>query len=118
MSIRLKPDQDWLPLAEQAKWSVSKLAKLTRVSTRTLERHFLRTIDKTPKVWLTEQRQKQALKLLCDGTSVKAAASVLGYRHASTFTREFKKLSGTCPKALVMTHMIKQYRREVSQKAM
>jgi transcriptional regulator GlxA family with amidase domain len=107
MSKRLNPEQDWLPLAQQANWSVSKLAKLASVSTRTLERHFIKTLGKTPKAWLAEQRQKQALELLADGTSVKAVASQLGYQHASTFTREFKKLSGHCPNTLAATPMIK-----------
>jgi AraC-like DNA-binding protein len=107
MSKRLNPDQDWLPLAQRANWSVSKLAKLANVSTRTLERHFVKTMGKTPKVWLAAKRQKQALELLGDGTSVKQAASLLGYQHASTFTREFKKLSGLCPNALASPPMIK-----------
>jgi AraC-like DNA-binding protein len=107
MSKRLNSDQDWLPLAQQANWSVSKVAKLASVSTRTLERHFVKFLGKTPKTWLAEQRQKQALELLCDGTSVKEAASLLGYQHASTFTREFKKLSGQCPNILASTPIIK-----------
>jgi AraC-like DNA-binding protein len=98
MNTKLNHVQDWLKMAKQANWSVSKLAKLANISTRTLERHFVKFLGKTPKAWLAEQRQKQAIELLCDGTSVKEAASRLGYQHASTFTRVFKKLSGQCPK--------------------
>jgi AraC-like DNA-binding protein len=102
MNYKLNHDQDWLELAREANWSVSKLAKRCNVSLRTLERHFLKTTGKTPKAWLVEYRQKQAVKFLDNGSSVKETASLVGYRHATTFAREFKKLSGQCPNALTV----------------
>jgi AraC-like DNA-binding protein len=107
MNTKLNHVQDWLKMAKQANWSVSKLSKTFNVTPRTLERFFIREMGKTPKAWLLEQRQKQAVELLCDGTSVKEAASLLGYQHASTFTREFKKSSGQCPNALAAIPTIK-----------
>jgi AraC family chitin signaling transcriptional activator len=97
MSARLYHVRNWIELAQQAKWSASALAKTSGVSVRTLERFFLNNIGKTPKVWLTEQRQEQAIKLLRDGASVKDVAARLGYRQASNFSRKFKIHWGSSP---------------------
>lgn len=102
MNSTINHVQDWLPLARHANWSVARLARLCKVSPRTLTRHFPKTHGMSPKAWLTEQRQKQAIDLLRDGTSVKEAASLLGYHHASSFAREFKKHSGRCPHTLAL----------------
>ena len=97
MNTKLKHIQDWTPLARQAEWTVSKLAKLCGVSVRTLERHFLATHGQKPKGWLAAQRQRQAFELLRDGSSVKETASTLEYDHANHFSREFKAHWGFCP---------------------
>lgn len=92
--------QDWLPLARQAGWSVAELARLCKVSRRTLHRHFVKTLDQTPQDWLAQQRHQQAVALLRDGSTVKEASALLDYQHATTFARQFKKMSGQCPHAL------------------
>jgi transcriptional regulator GlxA family with amidase domain len=97
MNTKLNNTQNWLDLARRAGWSVSELAKFCEVSARTLERHFFKEMGKTPKKWLIEQRQKRARELLCYGYSVKVVASEVGYMHSSSFSREFKKLSGHSP---------------------
>jgi AraC-like DNA-binding protein len=97
MTPHLAHIQNWPELARQAQWSASALAKLCKVSLRTLERHFHKQMGKSPKVWLVEQRQQQAMGLLKAGRSVKEAADGAGYQHASTFSREFKKYWGNCP---------------------
>ena len=99
MNAKLKQIQDWTPLARQAAWTVSKLAKLCGVSVRTLERHFLATQGQKPKVWLAAHRQKQAFELLRDGSSPKETASTLCYRYDNHFAREFKTQWGFCPTA-------------------
>jgi transcriptional regulator GlxA family with amidase domain len=97
MNTRLKHTQNWQKLAQEANWSVSKTAKLCGVSVRTLERHFFVEMGKTPKTWLVEQRQKQAMELLRNGCSVKETASQLGYQYAQHFSREFKWYWGRSP---------------------
>ena len=81
MKTKLGNVQDWQTLARQANWSAVKLAKKCNVCVRTLERHFLKTTGKTPKVWLNEQRQYQAQKAIQSGLSVKESAFQLGYEH-------------------------------------
>ena len=97
MNSHLNHVQDWLSLAKQENWSVTRLAKFCGVSVRALERHFQDAFGKTPKAWISKQRQKLALELLRDGCSVKETAAVLGYNHATHFSREFKKFWGYSP---------------------
>ncbi len=98
MNTKINYIQDWLPLVRQANWSVNELANICNVSTRTLERHFVTTLGKTPKMWMCEQRQKYAIELLRNGTSVKETALRLGYRQPTNFTRKYKQHWGCCPK--------------------
>jgi AraC-like DNA-binding protein len=76
MNSKLHHIQNWEELAQQAKWSVSNLAKLCAVSTRTLGRHFRCCFAKTPKTWLSQKRQKSAITLLQEGKTVKEIAYV------------------------------------------
>jgi AraC-like DNA-binding protein len=103
MNTKLSHIQNWPELARQAKWSVSKLAAHCGVSKRTLRRYFLKTMCQNPKAWLAGQRQKQAIELLRDGSSVKETSSQLGYQNPETFSREFKKLCGKCPYEMALT---------------
>jgi transcriptional regulator GlxA family with amidase domain len=97
MNTKLDHLQNWPELAREAKWSVSALAKNCGVSVRTLHRHFLKQMGKNTKTWLAEQRQRNARELLCDGSSIKATASCLGYKQPTNFTRKYKDHWGICP---------------------
>jgi transcriptional regulator GlxA family with amidase domain len=97
MNSRLKHIQNWTELAKESKWSVTKLARLCKVSVRTLQIYFEKQMDQSPKVWLVAQRQEQAAQLLIEGASVKEVAAKLGYKHAQHFSREFKKFWHFCP---------------------
>lgn len=90
-------EQDWLKLAKRTNWSVKEMAKFYNVSVRAVELHFHKIMSKTPKAWMSEQRQKMAMELLGNGASLKETASELGYKHAHHFSREFKRLHGCCP---------------------
>lgn len=97
MNYKLNTEQDWRELARQANWSVAKLARLCGISPDTLRRHFLTTAGKSPRLWLMAQRQRQALELLRDGSSIKETAARLGYKQQTNFTRKFKEQWGVCP---------------------
>ena len=97
MNTKLYYVENWLELAKKANWSVTKLAKLCDVSSRTLERYFFKTNGKTPKAWLSEQRQHKAMEFLRDGTPVKQTAAVLNYKYANHLSRDFKRYWGYCP---------------------
>jgi AraC-like DNA-binding protein len=92
----------WRPeLAREVNWSVTILARKCGVSVRILELYFHKTRGMTPKAWLAEQRQKQAMELLARGKSVKEVASELGYKHAQHFSRTVKRFSGRYPTQIV-----------------
>jgi len=97
LNTRLNQIQNWPELARQTSWSATTLAKLCGVSRDTLRRHFLQHFGKTPKVWLADQRQQQAMELLRDGSSIKETAACLGYKQQTNFTRKFKEHWGACP---------------------
>jgi transcriptional regulator GlxA family with amidase domain len=90
-------NQNWQELAQRANWSAAALAKECGVSLRTLERYFLKAMGERPQAWLCEERQRRAVELLRDGSNVKTTAALLGYRHATHFSREFKKHWGHAP---------------------
>jgi AraC-like DNA-binding protein len=73
------------------------LAKQCDVSVRTLERYFHEKVGMCPHAWLFDQRQRSAIELLRDGNSVKETAVILDYKHATHFSREFKKRWGHPP---------------------
>ncbi|MEI9963256.1 MAG: AraC family transcriptional regulator [Limisphaerales bacterium] len=102
MNTKLNRIQNWLELARQAKWSAAALAKQCGVSVRTLERYFLKKFNKSPRLWLAEHRQKQAIELLHDGSTVKETANYLDYKTQHHFSREFKKNSGYPPSQFVI----------------
>jgi len=89
-------------LARQANWSTALLAKECGVSVRTLQRFFAKRIRTSPKVWLAEKRRRRAVELLVQGSSVKETAMLVGYKQASTFSREFKKRCGRYPTAYAL----------------
>jgi transcriptional regulator GlxA family with amidase domain len=108
MNTKLNHNPDWSKLASEANWSVAKLAKQCGVSVRTLERHFLKEMGTNPKHWLAEQRQKQAMELLRDGSTVKETASQLGYRYPNHFSREYKGYWGHCPQKANLSQINKE----------
>jgi len=105
MNTRLNHVQNWPDLAQKANWSVTTMAKDCGVSSRSLQRHFLKTFGKSPKTWLLEQRQKKAVEFLQRGSSVKEVSSKVGYQHVSAFSRQFKKIEGDSPIGLFKAGM-------------
>ena len=97
MNTKLNHLQKWPELALAANWCAATLAQNCGVSLRTLERYFLDEMGKCPKVWLSEQRQQWAAKLLQGGSSVKETAALLDYKHPSHLTNGYKKQWGCCP---------------------
>lgn len=98
--------EDLLHLAKQADWCVGELARICKVSPRTLERHFLKEMHCKPKKWLIKCRNEEAKRLLSLDNSVKETAAQLGYRHSRYFSTEFKKQCGLKPTCFVLSQTI------------
>jgi AraC-like DNA-binding protein len=97
MNTKLNHIQNWPERAQAAKWCAATLAQNCGVSLRTLERYFLDEMGKSPKAWLSEQRQLRANELIQAGSSVKETAAHLDYKHPSHLTNGYKKQWGCCP---------------------
>jgi len=63
--------------------------------------HFLRlfknSYGQTPHQYLTEQRIRKAKQLLRSGMTATEVCAAVGFESLSSFTRLFKKLTGTPP---------------------
>ena len=97
MNSKLNHIQNWPELAQEAEWSAAKLAKKCGVSMRKLERHFLKIMGKSPKAWLTEQRQHQADEMLRQGLPVKVIAPRSDTRDQTTSPAHSRSIPGIAP---------------------
>jgi len=89
--------REWEELAQKADFNVAKMAGMSGLSIRHLQRIFLRDLHCTPKRWLRELRCRRAKRLILRGYSSKAAAAELKYATAAHFCREFKRVFGVSP---------------------
>jgi len=64
MKSRLCQIKNWAELARAAKYRASVLAKSAGVSIRELERFFLCETGRSPRAWMNELRQVEALSLI------------------------------------------------------
>ena len=87
----------WPTRAADANWCITTLAKNCHVSISTLERHFQEAMRQCPRDWLNDERMRRARELLCDHTSVKETAILLGYKKQHHFSLAFKKHHGYPP---------------------
>jgi AraC-like DNA-binding protein len=90
-------DADWQRLARNAGYRATKLAELSQVSLRTLQRHFRAQYSQTVSDWLTELRLRDAEDRIRAGGRVKEVALDLGYKQLSHFSRAFKRAHGQPP---------------------
>jgi AraC-like DNA-binding protein len=82
--------ENWLELAKKSQWKVLALAKECKRSVRTLEIFFQKHFKKSPKRWMIEERQRQAIQRLNAGNTVKQTAFDLCYKHPSHLTNDVK----------------------------
>jgi AraC-like DNA-binding protein len=92
---------EWLDLAHKSAYRASRLSRQVGVSRRQLERSMQKLFSRTPQEWLDEQRMALAVPVLQKHRHVKIAASRLGFKQASHFTRCFKLRYGLSPKAFL-----------------
>ena len=77
--------------------TVDEIAKGARVSINTLERHFSKTLGKTPARYILDKRLSHAAFLLSKGESVTDASEKSGFSDYSRFISVFGKVYGTTP---------------------
>ncbi len=91
-------DIEWQRLAHSAGFKVAKLAEITGVSMRTLQRHFRAQYGLTVSEWLKAFRLREAGYRIKAGGRIKQVALDLGYKQLSHFSREFKRAYGQPPR--------------------
>src|SRR5213593_2234621 len=91
---------DWDGLFQKARFRVKGVARRCNVSTRWLEYFFLHKFGTQLRVRMRERRVQLAKELLASGELAKNVAKVVGFTHASSFSRWFKKAVGSSPKML------------------
>jgi AraC-like DNA-binding protein/mannose-6-phosphate isomerase-like protein (cupin superfamily) len=79
--------------------TLAKLCVPAGVSVRTLQRAFRKDVGLDFESWRRQARLTKAVELLVDGSSVKEAASSVGYRQTSAFVELFRRTFGATPKA-------------------
>ena len=89
MGSRLERINDWETRARGAKYRVGNLARNVHVTTRQLERYFLRVFNCHPREWLKDLRKKDVLRHRRAGLLDKEIAQRLGIKQASHFSRLF-----------------------------
>ena len=84
MGSKLDRVGDWDRLAEEAHFEVRKLATLSKVTVRQLDRFFRRSFGESPELWMKHRRLKEAQALLIEGKkSIKEIASALGFKQVA-----------------------------------
>jgi AraC family chitin signaling transcriptional activator len=87
-------------MARQAEFKVSRLARLSGVPLRTLQRHFQKHHKMAVTEWMREVRLGEARIRLLAGGRIKEVAYDLGFKQLSHFSRAFKKQFGIAPSLL------------------
>ena len=91
-------NETWEGLAAQANYRPGALAKLCKVSLRTLQRHFAKNYSLTLGGWMRDVRVAQAYRRIAAGEQIKAVAFDLGFKQLSHFSRVFKQVHGVPPR--------------------
>ena len=97
MPTRLSRIRNWDELAERANYSTKELANQCKISVRQLERFFHEAKGESPHQWLNDLRQRRALGLVGESSTMKEVAAQLGYKSLAHFSREFKRAHGCSP---------------------
>jgi len=93
-------DNTWEKLAVEANYRPQEIARLCKVSLRTVQRHFTRDFGKTISEWLRTIRLHRAYLRIKQGEQVKVVAYDLGFKQLSHFSRAFKQEHGIPPSFL------------------
>ena len=87
--------------AEQGTISISKLAELTGVSTRTLRNHFYQSVGCSPKQYILLVKLRQSIyQMKYSSNSLTSVSHSQNFADQAHFTNTVKNIIGTHPKAI------------------
>jgi AraC-like DNA-binding protein len=87
--------------ARAARYRQREFAARLNLTSRTIERYFHVRFSCTPSEWLAALRMEHAVELLSSGGSIKEVASLVAFRHETSFFREFRRRFGCTPQQYV-----------------
>ena len=96
--LEIAPLLDRMRADLAASWTVARMAKESRMSTRTFLRRFTEATGQTPGDWLAAERVNEAKRLLCQGqAAMEAIAMAVGFGSAHTLRHHFRSKVGLSP---------------------
>jgi AraC-like DNA-binding protein len=102
--MKIHFSEDWLGRAVKADFQAGKLARLSEITPRHLQRIFRQRFACSPQAWLNQLRLAPAPRMLLAGIPVRLVAKNLGFKQASHFCRRFKQLHQRTPSEFVASH--------------
>jgi AraC-like DNA-binding protein len=97
--------------------TVKELCGVLHVSPKTLQRHFLDIVGRTPSQELIRLRMERAKELLANTKfSIKFIAILTGYRRVSYFGDFFRRQTGLSPRAYRQQHALPDMPAAASRK--
>lgn len=92
-------------------WTLEELARVCAMSRSVFTQQFAAKVGETPMQYLTQQRMREACRLLRLGYPAGDVAERVGYRSEAAFHRKFKTFVGFGPGAYRRTHAAKSAQR-------
>ncbi len=87
------------------RWTLAQFAEAASMSRSAFAEHFKRTLGESPMHYLARWRMQQAsIWLAEEGASIIEVASHCGYDTEASFSKAFKKITGTSPGSLRKAH--------------
>lgn len=102
MSTRLEQITAWDAMAKKAGYRVEVLASTLGISRQALRKHTLQRVGVPTKAWLADLKMREARQLLKGYNRIKEIAQQVGFEHATHFSRAFRSVHGTNPKAFLV----------------
>ena len=89
----------------EQQWTLEGMAREAHMSRTAFSIQFAKLIGSTPMQYLTQQRMREACRLLRMGFALGEVADRVGYRSEAAFSRKFKEFSGSGPGAYRRSHL-------------
>jgi AraC-like DNA-binding protein len=93
---------DWEPFAEQAGYRVQALAESLHRTPQSLRNYVRKRWKVSTKTWLADLQMRAARRHLVAHSRPKEIAQHLGFQHATHFSRAFRSVHGTSPRAFLI----------------
>lgn len=116
IDLQLKPTDSLSNLVDEIvqhparPWTVNNMAEFCNLTERTLTRHFLKSLDTTPKRFVEKVRVNNACELLSAGLPLPVVLPRCGLNDQQQLQRAFKRQLGTS-----VNHYVQRFSAEATQ---